>query len=189
VYLHICVAWRTVVLAIHVSWITRCHERPHVGKVKKNMSLSPRRKLSLRYPLIASPIGFAESTAPRRLKITRWYAAGVSLVDVLSDAPPLWIPTAKAKAIAGIALALRLAHRLHRGLKASNTLFDAGRRIQLADFSPIRLETGEVEPVSGEGWSPVADICPLRLSFLRSQSAILMLSPELHRQFPRLFPR
>jgi hypothetical protein len=60
--------------------------------------------VSLRHPLIASPIGFAESTAPRRLKLARRYAAGGSLAEVLSDAPAWWTPTAKAKAIAGIAI-------------------------------------------------------------------------------------
>jgi serine/threonine protein kinase len=108
--------------------------------------------VDLRHPLIVSPIGFAESTAPRRLKIARPYAAGGSLAEVLSDAPPWWTPTAKAKAIAGIALGLRFAHSLgllHGGLKASNVLFDADRRIQIADFSPIRLQTGDTEPFSG----------------------------------------
>jgi serine/threonine protein kinase len=118
--------------------------------------------VSLRHPLIASPIGFAESAAPRRLKIARPYAAGGSLAEALSDAPPWWTPTAKAKAIAGIALGLRFAHSLgllHGGLKASNVLFDAERRIQIADFSPIRLQTGATEPFAGEGWGPAADVC------------------------------
>jgi serine/threonine protein kinase len=113
--------------------------------------------VSLRHPLITSPLEFAESTAPRRLKIARPYAAGGSLAEVLSDAPAWWTPTAKAKAIAGIALGLRFAHGLellHGGLKASNVLLDADRRIQIADFNPIRLETGDAEPLSGEGWSP-----------------------------------
>jgi serine/threonine protein kinase len=82
------------------------------------------------------------------LKIARRYATGGSLAEVLSDAP------AKAKAIAGIALGLRFAHSLgllHRGLKASNVLFDADRRIQIADFRPIRLQTGDAEPFAGEG--------------------------------------
>jgi serine/threonine protein kinase len=118
--------------------------------------------VSLRHPLIASPIGFAESIAPPRLKIARPYAAGGSLAEVLSGAPPWWTPTAKAKAIAGIAIALRFAHGLgllHGGLKASNVLLDADRRIQIADFSPIRLQTGDAEPFAGEGWSPAADVC------------------------------
>jgi serine/threonine protein kinase len=118
--------------------------------------------VSLRHPLIASPIEFAESTAPRRLKIARPYAVGGSLAEVLSDAPAWWTPMVKAKAIVGIALDLRFAQSLgllHGGLKASNVLFDADRRIQIADFSPIRLETGDAEPFSGEGWSPAADVC------------------------------
>jgi serine/threonine protein kinase len=51
-------------------------------------------------------------------------------------------------------LGLRFAHvlgLLHGGLKASNAIFDADRQIQIADFSPIRLETGAAEPFSGEG--------------------------------------
>jgi hypothetical protein len=44
-------------------------------------------------------------------------------------------------------------------LKVSNVLFDTDRRIQIADFSPIRLQTGAAEPFSGEGWSPAADVC------------------------------
>jgi hypothetical protein len=98
--------------------------------------------VSLRHSLIASPIGFAESTAPRRLKIARWYAAGGSLAEVLSDAPAWWTPTAKAKAIVGIVIGLWVAHGLgllHGGLKASTVLCDAEPRIQIADFSPIRL--------------------------------------------------
>jgi hypothetical protein len=43
--------------------------------------------VSLRHSLIASPIGFAESLAPRRLKSARSYAAGGSLAEVFSDAP------------------------------------------------------------------------------------------------------
>jgi serine/threonine protein kinase len=40
---------------------------------------------------------------------------------------------------------------LHGSLKANNVLFDADRRIQIPDFGPIRLETGAVEPFSGDG--------------------------------------
>jgi hypothetical protein len=118
--------------------------------------------VSSRHPLIASPIGFAESTAPRPLKIAWRYAVGDSPTEVPSDAPSWWTPMAKAKAIAGIALGLRSAHGLgllHRGLKASNVLFDADQRIQIADFSPIRLEAGDAEPFAGEGGSPAAEVC------------------------------
>jgi serine/threonine protein kinase len=87
---------------------------------------------SLGRPLTASPIGFAESTAPRRLKMARRHAAGGSLVEVLSDAPPWLTPTAKAKTITRIALGFRFAHSLgllHGGLKASNVLL-----IQISGF-------------------------------------------------------
>jgi hypothetical protein len=67
----------------------------------------------------------------------------------------------KAKAVAGITLRLQFAHGLgllHGGLKASIVLFGADRRIQIADFSPIQLDTGTVEPFSGEGWWPTMDL-------------------------------
>jgi serine/threonine protein kinase len=67
----------------------------------------------------------------------------------------------EAKAVVGIALGLWLAHGLgllHGGLKASNLLFNADQRIQIADFSRIWLDTGAAEPFSGEGWSPTADL-------------------------------
>jgi serine/threonine protein kinase len=89
------------------------------------------------------------------------HAAEGSLADVLSAPPAWWTPTARAKAVAGIALGLRFAHGLgllHGGLKASNVLFDAERRIQIVDFSPTRLDKGAVEPFSGDGWSPAADV-------------------------------
>jgi hypothetical protein len=61
---------------------------------------------------IANLVRLAESTAPRRLNVVPPYAAGGFLAEVLSDAPPWWTPTAKAKAIAGIAISLRFAHGL-----------------------------------------------------------------------------
>jgi serine/threonine protein kinase len=121
--------------------------------------------LNLRHPMITPLIGYAlpmDSTGQRALRTMRLYAAEGSLADVLSNPPGWWTPTVKAKAIVGIALGLRFAHGLgllHGAVKASNILFDADRRIQIADFSPIRLETGEVEPFSGEGWAPTADVC------------------------------
>jgi serine/threonine protein kinase len=89
------------------------------------------------------------------------YATDGSLADILSNPPGSWTPTIKAKSVVGIALGLRFAHGLgllHGAVNASNILFDADRRIQIADFSPIRLEKGEVEPFSGEGWAPTADV-------------------------------
>jgi hypothetical protein len=120
---------------------------------------------NLRHPLIAPLIGIVfpvESGGRRELKTARLHASGGSLADVLANPPPWWTPTAKAEAVVGIALALRFAHGLgllHGAVKADNVLFDADRRIQIGDFSPIRLETGAVEPFSGEKWAPAADVC------------------------------
>jgi hypothetical protein len=55
---------------------------------------------------------------------------------------------------------------LHAAVKGSNILFDADRRIRTADIGPIRLETGEVEPISGDGWAPTADVCAFASLFL-----------------------
>jgi serine/threonine protein kinase len=119
--------------------------------------------LNLRHPAIAPLIGFhVESGRRLEFKTARLHAAEPSLADVLSSPPAWWTPTAKAKAVVGIALALRFAHGLgllHGAVKAENVFFDADRRVQIADFSPIRLKTGAVEPFSGEEWTPAGDIC------------------------------
>jgi hypothetical protein len=67
----------------------------------------------------------------------------------------------KAKATVGIALGLWFApslRLLHAAVKAGNFLFDADWRIQIAEFSSIRLETGEMEPFWGEVGSAAADV-------------------------------
>jgi hypothetical protein len=118
---------------------------------------------NLRHPLIAAPIGFALAVGEGQLKIGRLHAAGGSLAEVVSSNPAWWTPTAKAKAVVGIALVLRFAHGLgllHGGLNSGNVLFDGGRRIQIADFSPMRRGggfSGEGEG-EGQGWSPQADV-------------------------------
>jgi serine/threonine protein kinase len=120
---------------------------------------------NLRHPLIAPLIGVVcpvESGGRWELKTARLHASGGSLADILLNPPAWWTPTAKAKAVVGIALALRFAHGLgllHGAVKAGNVLFDAERQIQIADFSPLRLESGEVEPFSGEKWAPTPDVC------------------------------
>jgi serine/threonine protein kinase len=120
--------------------------------------------LNLRHPMIAPLIGCVfpvESSGQREFRTVRLYATEGSLADVLSNPPAWWTPAMKAKAVVGIALGLRFAHGLgllHGAVQASNILFDGDRRIQIADFSPIRLETGEVESFSGEGWAPTADV-------------------------------
>jgi serine/threonine protein kinase len=131
---------------------------------------------NLQHPLIAPLVGFVvpvESGRARELKTVRLHASGGSLADVLANPPAWWTPTAKAKAVLEIALALRFAHGLgllHGAVKAANVLFDAHRRIQLADFSAMRLESGEVESFSGEKWAPTADVCAF--SFLLFEIAV-----------------
>jgi serine/threonine protein kinase len=119
---------------------------------------------NLRHPLIASPLGFIYRPGPGRLcefTTTRLYASGGSLADIFSTAPVWWTPTMKAKTVAGIALCLRFAHGfglLHGSLKASNVLFDADHRVEIADFNLIGLEGSDGSGFSGEGWSPSADV-------------------------------
>jgi hypothetical protein len=55
-------------------------------------------------------------------------------------------------------------------VNASNILFDADQRIKIAHFSPIRLETGDAEPFSGERSAPVADVCAF--AFLLSEVTV-----------------
>jgi hypothetical protein len=120
---------------------------------------------NLRHPLIAGPIGFAYSEGEGKLKIGRLDAAGGYLADRFWSRPAWWTPTAKAKAVVGIALALRFAHGFglqHGGLNSGNVLFDGGGRIEIADFRPMRRDggfsgAGEAER-EGELWSPQADV-------------------------------
>jgi serine/threonine protein kinase len=121
-------------------------------------------QMNLRHPMIAPLMGCGfprESNGLWELKTVRLYASEDSLAGVLLNPPNWWTPTAKAKVIVGIALGLRFAHGhgfLHGAVKASNILFDANHRIQIADFSSIRLANGSVEPFSGEEWSPTVDV-------------------------------
>jgi hypothetical protein len=130
--------------------------------------------INLRHPCIAAPIGFVvpiESGHRKELKIVRLYLEGCSLLEVLSVNPLWWTSTVKAKAIAGIVLALRFAHSLglvHGHLTGNNILFDSDHCIQIVDFSPILLEFDESESeseeetqlvaFSDEKWTPEMDI-------------------------------
>jgi serine/threonine protein kinase len=98
-------------------------------------------------------------------------------LEVVSVNPVWWTSTVKAKAVAGLVLALRFAHSLgliHGHLTLNNILFDSDHCIQIVDFNPIALEVGEMEMeiesesesedvrqlvrFSGEGWTPEKDI-------------------------------
>jgi serine/threonine protein kinase len=135
--------------------------------------------------MIAPLIGFAlpgESSGRLDFKTARLHAAEGSLAAVLSAPPAWWTPTAKAKAVAGIALGLRFAHGLgllHCGLKASNVLVDAARRIQIADFSPTRLDTGQLSLFRGKGGRQVRTFPRLLSFFLRSLSVQLAVRASL----------
>jgi serine/threonine protein kinase len=128
--------------------------------------------INLCHPCIAAPIGFVfpiESDSRRQLKIVRLYLDGCSLLEVVS-VNPLWLTsTVKAKAVAGIVLALRFAHSLglvHGHLTGNNILFDSDHCIRIVDVHPIVLEVGEMESesrtqlvgFSGKGWTPKKDI-------------------------------
>jgi serine/threonine protein kinase len=120
--------------------------------------------LNLHHPMIAPLIGCVLPVEPSgqwEFRTVRLYATEGSLADVLSNLPAWWTPAMKAKPIVGIALGLRFAHGLglpHGAVRASNILLNADRRTQIADFSPMRLKTGDVGPFSGEGWTQAVDV-------------------------------
>jgi hypothetical protein len=130
--------------------------------------------INLRHPCISAPIGFVfpiESGSPQELKIVRLYLDGYSLLEVISIHPIWWTPTVKAKAVAGIVLALRFSHSLgllHGNLTGNNILFDSDHCVQIVDFNPIVSEVVESENeseygtqfrgFSREGWTPKMDI-------------------------------
>jgi serine/threonine protein kinase len=128
--------------------------------------------VNLCHPCIARAIGFvflAESSESRELKVARLFMEGCSLAEILLTNPVWWTPTVKAKAVAGIALALRFAHSLglvHGSLNLSNILFDETHQIQITNFGLLYLEVHEGERpagssvggVFGEGWTAQADV-------------------------------
>jgi serine/threonine protein kinase len=90
-------------------------------------------------------------------------------LEVVSVNPLWWTPTVKAKAVAGIVLGLRFAHSfglVHSHLTGNSILFDSDHCIQIVDFNPIDLESGEHESeewiqlggFSGKWWTPEWDI-------------------------------
>jgi hypothetical protein len=84
----------------------------------------------------------SEANGERTMKIVGLQAMRGSVAEIVSTVPVWWTPTAKAEAIVGIALALQFSHGiglLHGGLNSGNILFDGEGRIQIADFSPMRL--------------------------------------------------
>jgi hypothetical protein len=73
------------------------------------------KEMNLHHPCIATPMSFvfpAKSSKSQELKIARLFVEGDSLAEILSVNPDWWIPTAKVKAVVGIALGLGFAHSL-----------------------------------------------------------------------------
>jgi serine/threonine protein kinase len=102
---------------------------------------------------------------PQELKIVRLYSECSSLTEVISLNPVWWTATAKAKAVAGIVLCLRVAHGfglIHGHLNSNNIIFNVDHQVQITDFGLIDLEVGENENDSGgfagERWSPNPDV-------------------------------
>jgi hypothetical protein len=133
---------------------------------------------NLRHPLIAALIGFSLAEGAGELKIGRLHAVGGSLAEVVSSNPVWWTPTAKAKAVVGIALALRFAHALgllHGSLNSGNIHFDGGGQIQIADFRPMRRDGGFSGDV--EMWSPQADVSAFAMLLFLIVSGCPLPSP------------
>jgi hypothetical protein len=61
----------------------------------------------------------------------------------------------------------------------------------IADFSPIRLKTGEMEPFSGEEWAPTADVSVFASLFFEiavSSTATLPIGAASGPPFPAAVP-
>jgi hypothetical protein len=97
------------------------------------------RQLNLRHPCIAAPIGFAVSGGDGadaiELRALRLFVEGGSLADVVAVPPPRWTATAKAIAVAGLVLDLRVANGVgqrHGCLRPICVLFEVAGAIQIA---------------------------------------------------------
>jgi hypothetical protein len=119
--------------------------------------------LNLRHRCIAAPIGFGVSGGgAAELRAVRPYAEGGSLAEVLARPPPRWTATAKAIAVAGLALGLRFANGVgqpHGRLRPNCVLFDGAGAIQIAAIGAVRGGGGDAEFVAPEiesGGAPTA---------------------------------
>jgi hypothetical protein len=86
--------------------------------------------------------------------------ARCSLAGILANPRVWWTPTATARAKAKALARIARDRELLRGVvKVGNVLCHANPRIQIADFSPIRLGTVEVKLFLGGKWAPAVDVC------------------------------
>jgi hypothetical protein len=97
-----------------------------------------------------------------------------SLVDVLSNSPEWWTPTAGPKAVVRIAPGIRFFHGLglrHQTVKLNDIPFDADLRIQIPDFSLIRL-------AMAKGGRPRQTFLYFPLFFLKSHKGLTSSFPR-----------
>jgi serine/threonine protein kinase len=117
------------------------------------------KQLNLRHRCFAAPIGFVVSGNGAgdgaELRTVRPFVDGGSLAEVLahSPPPPHWTATAKAIAVAGLALGLRFAHGVglfHGALTPGRVLLDGAGEIQIAGIGAVRSKTADSSGEAGE---------------------------------------
>jgi serine/threonine protein kinase len=97
----------------------------------------------LKHQCIAPVMGVVLPTESTRLQTATLYYCCGSLQEVKADNPVWWTSTTKSKAIAGIALGMRSAHRMgivHGSLNPNNILFDDDHCVHSVDFCSNRFE-------------------------------------------------
>jgi hypothetical protein len=125
--------------------------------------------MNLRHPCISGVIGVSLPSQLSVLRIIGTPFGDNSLSRVISASPLWWTPTAKAKAIAGLALALEFVHGfgfIHGHLTTNNVFFNEDGVIQITDFGHKVLgdlasndsAEGYVGGFCGESWTPKVDI-------------------------------
>jgi hypothetical protein len=140
--------------------------------------------MNLRHPCISGVIGVALPTELNGVQIIRIDFGDNSLSKIVSTSRAWWTPTAKAKAIAGLALGLRFAHSfglVHGHLTGNTVFFNENGMIQIMDFGlngfgeiedQDEIET-DIGGFSDESWTPTVDI----RAFTRILSEIVVGAP------------
>jgi serine/threonine protein kinase len=111
-----------------------CDKRDQVDKILIEFFLLTQ----LKHRCIAPLVGFVFPIDSTPLKTATLYYRSGSLRDVLDQNPVWWTPTAKAKAIAGIALGMKTSHCFrifHGSLKPNNIMFDEDHCVHIIDFN------------------------------------------------------
>jgi hypothetical protein len=116
--------------------------------------------INLCHPCISAPIGFVFAAGSGELKVVQFHSESPTLKEIISANPLWWTPTVKAKAVAGVVLALRFWHSLgliHGCLTTNSIVFDWNHHIQITDVF-CELSALDVCGFSREGWTPKMDI-------------------------------